>query len=234
MPVQVIVARDWPSLIRAEAAHKVDYAIDSALAYAVASKLCACVEPVAAPLAADGSPGTRAVVIVRKGMATDLGSAAKLRIAVGPGAFAGVQTLAVAALEKAGAAHLSRAASWSAADAAFARGDADVLVGWQLSRGEAGAGTLARLGQAGLSGADYSVVWKSDVLRYGPHVVRADLDPEARRILSHFLVTLKDDDPDVYDLIEHAHDGGMAAASAADYRPALAMVDFVRGNGGSR
>ncbi len=186
MPVQIIVAKDWASLIRAQAEHRLDYAIDSAFAYAAASKLCSCVEPVAAPLGADGSPGTRAVVIARKGLAGDLAAAARLRIVIGPGSFAGAETLAVAALAHAGAdpGRMSQADSWSAAQAAFVRGDADVLVGWEPSLGLADAGTTARLDLTGFSGNDYSVVWKSGVLRYGPHAVRSDLDDGAKQILS--------------------------------------------------
>jgi phosphonate transport system substrate-binding protein len=54
--------------------------------------------------------------------------------------------------------------------------------------------------------------------------VRSDLDPEAKRRLAVFLTTLKSQEPDIYDLIEHRHAGGFVRVSAAAYSTALAVV----------
>src|SRR3954463_16119516 len=49
VPVDVLAARDYAALIDAEAAGRLDYAIDSTAAYATTALLCSCVEPIVAP-----------------------------------------------------------------------------------------------------------------------------------------------------------------------------------------
>src|SRR5690606_15626025 len=65
MTVQVMVARDYAALIEAQAERRVDYAIYSASAYALATLRCGCVEPLAAPTDADGAAGIRSILITR-------------------------------------------------------------------------------------------------------------------------------------------------------------------------
>jgi phosphonate transport system substrate-binding protein len=90
---------------------------------------------------------------------------------------------------------------------------------------------VARLEAAGLSKSDLQVVWTSGLLRYGPHAVRSDLDPEAKRRLTVFLVNLRSISPVVYDLLESKHSGGFAVAGPKDYAMAVAIVRLVSGNG---
>lgn len=92
------------------------------------------------------------------------------------------------------------------------------------------AARVARLEVAGLSKAALQVVWTSGLLRYGPHAVRSDLDPEAKRRLTVFLINLRSMSPDVYDLLESKHSGGFAVASPKDYAMAAAIVRLVSGN----
>jgi phosphonate transport system substrate-binding protein len=85
-------------------------------------------------------------------------------------------------------------------------------------------GTLSRLEAAGADRATLAVVWRSDVLRYGPHAVSSDLDPEPKRRLTAFLTGLKEADPDMYERLELHYLGGFTAASRTDYGPALDMM----------
>src|SRR5205085_1730708 len=78
------------------------------------------------------------------------------------------------------------------------------------------------------------VVWMSSLLRYGPHAVRSDLDPEAKRRLTVFLTNLKSTTPDVYDLLESKHSGGFLTVAPKDYAPAQAIVRLLSADGGQR
>ena len=76
----------------------------------------------------------------------------------------------------------------------------------------------------GLDKASLSVVWKSSLLRYGPHTLRSGLDAELRAALVTFLTGLRESHPDAYDLLEPHRGGGFAEVSAGDYATALDMV----------
>ena len=67
IPVEIFVARDYAALIDAQATARVDYAIYSTTAYATAALLCACVEPVVAPVGEDGATGIKAILVTRDG-----------------------------------------------------------------------------------------------------------------------------------------------------------------------
>lgn len=60
LKVEVMVARDLPALIRAQADGRIDYAIHTAISYAALDRLCDCVEPLAAPVGRLGDVGLRA------------------------------------------------------------------------------------------------------------------------------------------------------------------------------
>ncbi len=62
IPVEIFRARDFPSLIDAHVSSRIEYAIYSSAAYATAWLACQCVEPLAAPVNADGTSGYKAVV----------------------------------------------------------------------------------------------------------------------------------------------------------------------------
>lgn len=237
MPVEVFVARDLAALVEAQANARVDYAVYPATAYAVVSRLCACVEPLAAAIGEDGSTGVRAVLIARSpgpdrdppGAQRDPPNLAGLRIAVPPagavirdlvatGGPAGLELSASGAVlvEADGAAH---------AEKMFLDGSVDVILGWEPSMrsGQPAAGTEARLVAAGA--APLTLLWRSEPLRYGPHAIRLGLDPEVKAALIAFLTGLRDVMPDVYELLEKQHGGGFLPVSQQDYAIALEMVE---------
>ena len=110
----------------------------------------------------------------------------------------------------------------------LAEGSVDAIFGWtpaaRPGAPEIEGGTMARLEAAGVDRAALSIVWRSDILRYGPHAVSSGLDPEPKRRLTAFLTGLREADPDMYERLETHHLGGFAAASQADYAVALDMV----------
>ncbi|WP_246674570.1 PhnD/SsuA/transferrin family substrate-binding protein [Mesorhizobium sp. B4-1-3] len=234
MKVEFVVARDYAALIEAQASGRVQYAVYSALAYATASERCGCVEPLVAPIDADGAVGIRSVLVTRDGKVPDLAALASHRIAIAPDDNVGGSLLPLSALSAEGvkiardSPFLVRAASATAAEMMLAGGEADALFGWEPAGADGqpshSGGSVARLEAAGLPEASLRVLWSSGLLRYGPHAVRSDLEPEAKRRLTVFLTSLRSQTPDVYDLLERAHSGGFGQAAQKDYAMAVAIV----------
>ncbi|WP_027054502.1 phosphate/phosphite/phosphonate ABC transporter substrate-binding protein [Mesorhizobium erdmanii] len=242
MKVEFVVARDYAALIEAQANARIEYAIYSATAYATALQRCGCVEPLVAPVDSDGAAGIRSVLLTRDGKLPDLAAMATHRIAMSPPDSVGGSLLPLAELA---AEHvkiaedspfLVHADSASAAEKMLFDGRADALFGWVTATADGqpllSNGTQARLEEAGLSPSAFQVVWTSGLLRYGPHAVRSDLDPEAKRRLTVFLTNLKSTTPDVYDLLESKHSGGFLTVAPQDYAAAQAIVRLVSTEGG--
>ncbi|MCV3205835.1 PhnD/SsuA/transferrin family substrate-binding protein [Mesorhizobium sp. YC-39] len=240
MKVEFVVARDYAALIEAQADARIEYAVYSATAYATASERCNCVEPLVAPVDSDGAVGIRSVLLARDGKVPDLASMEAHRIVMAPSDSVGGSLLPLAGLAAEGvkvaedAPFLTRASSAAAAEAMLVDGEADALFGWIPAAADDGpeiaGGTVARLEAAGLSKTALQIVWRSGLLRYGPHAVRSDLDPEAKRRLTVFLTNLRSISPDIYDLLEAKHSGGFTIARPQDYSMAAAVVRLVSGS----
>lgn len=234
MKVEFVVARDYAALIEAQASGRIQYAVYSALAYATASERCGCVEPLVAPVDADGAAGVRSVLVTRDGKVPGLTAIASHRIAIAPADNVAGSLLPLTGLAGEGvriaqdSPFLARASSATAAEAMLGDGEADGLFGWEPVGADGQptdtGGTILRLAAAGVPKTSLRVLWSSAPLRYGPHVVRSDLDAEAKRRLAVFLTNLKSLTPDVYDLLEPTHSGGFELAVSKDYATALAIV----------
>ena len=230
LPVEVMVARDYAALAEAQIAGRLDYAVYSAPAYAAAFARCGCLRPVAAPVDADGTVGLRSVLIVRTGAAAVRG-----RLAVGPADSLATRlaplALSARARTAAAAGRLIEAQSAAEAEAMFLEGEVEGFFGWMPARPESGAqataedstredpvagGSLARLEAAGLDPASYRVAWRSDVLRYGPHAVRADLPAAQAERLSALLSGIAAGAANPGRRILRGH-GDFAAVTQADY-----------------
>lgn len=234
LKVEFFVAQSYAALIDAQASQRIEYAIYSASAYASAFRRCECVEPLVAPTGEDGSIGIRSVLVTRDGRLPSVSDLAGRRIALLPADSIAGHQLPLAAFLPAGKplsgteTFFVHAQSAEAAEATLAEGSVDAIFGW-MPAARPGApdiegGTMARLEAAGIDRATLSIVWRSDVLRYGPHAVSSDLDPEPKRRLTAFLTGLREADPDMYERLETHHLGGFTAASQTDYAAALAMV----------
>ena len=242
MKVEFVVARDYAALIEAQANARIEYAIYSATAYATALQRCGCVEPLVAPVDSDGAAGIRSVLLTRDGKLPGLAAMETHRIAMPPpdsvgGSLLPLTELAAEHAEIAeDAPFLIHADTASAAETMLVDGRADATFGWVRAAADGqpllSGGTQARLEAAGLSPSALQVVWMSSLLRYGPHAVRSDLDPEARRRLTVFLTNLKSTTPDVYDLLESKHSGGFLTVARKDYATAEAIVRLVSADGG--
>jgi phosphonate transport system substrate-binding protein len=195
-----------------------------------------------APVDSDGAAGIRSVLLTRDGKLSDLAAMVKHRIAMPPPDSVGGSLLPLAELAAEhvkiaeDAPFLIHADSTSAAETMLVDGQADASFGWVRAAADGqpllSGGTQSRLEAAGLSSSALQVVWMSGLLRYGPHAVRSDLDPEARRRLTVFLTNLKSTTPDVYDLLESKHSGGFLTVARKDYATAEAIVRLVSADGG--
>lgn len=230
LPVEIFVARDYAALIDAQATARVDYAIYSTTAYATASLLCSCVEPVVSPVGADGATGLMAVLITRDKRLKTLDDMEAHRIALPPGDLAGLAlaNLSDGKIFDGSEPFFVPAASASDAEALLVDGSVDVVLGWVPVGADKDAtlsgGTLERLAAAGLDGEALSVVWSSPVLRYGPHTLRLGFNGEVRKILLRFLTGLADFQPDLYEVIETERGGGLVEVTSDDYAAAVDMV----------
>lgn len=235
MPVDFLVADSYATLIEAQQERRVDYGVYSATAYALAARACGCLSPVVAPTDANGALGIRSVLIVKTGLASGKDDLPKLRVAIGPPDDVAGHMLPLAELRRQGMAvtgeeaFFLHAASMEAAQKMFLDGEANALFGWiETGRSPAplpDAGTPAALRSAGAADGAFAIVWTSDLLRFGPHAVRSDLDPEIRRRLVPFLVGLRDVDAALFEALEKRHSGGFVPVDDADYATARDMVE---------
>nr|WP_245432486.1 PhnD/SsuA/transferrin family substrate-binding protein [Mesorhizobium loti] len=234
MKVEFLVAPDYATLIEAQAAGRVEYAIYSALAYAAASDRCGCVEPLVAPIDGDGATGIRSILITRDGKVPSPQAMAAHRIAAGPTESVAGWLLPLAELApdrvlfSQASPFLEQVPSALAAEAMLVTEKADAVFGWMPSGRDDGegatSGTIARLTEAGVPASSLQVIWQSSLLRYGPHVVLKNLDPEAKRRLGVFLTNLKGQTPETYGLLEPKHSGGFVAVSHHDYATAETIL----------
>ncbi len=237
LKVEFFVAQSYAALIDAQVSSRIEYAIYSAAAYASAYRRCECVEPLVAPVGEDGSIGIRSVLIAKDNRMLSADAVAGRRIALQPPDSMAGHQLPLAAFQPGGKplsgteSFFVHADSVEAAEAMLAEGSVDAIFGWVPAgppdRAEIAGGTPARLAAAGIARSALSILWRSDVLRFGPHAVSIDLDPEPKRRLARFLTGLRAADPDMYERLETHHLGGFTAASQTDYSVALEMVEML-------
>ncbi|WP_181418343.1 phosphate/phosphite/phosphonate ABC transporter substrate-binding protein [Phyllobacterium leguminum] len=236
MPVELVQLPDIPALIDAQAGERVDYAIDTSAAYAAVYAACKCVEPLVAPVGADGSLGIRSILLLRPGI--DEKNMTSLNIAMPADRAKAAALTPISAYMASGnstyAAHETfiDAGSLENAEKLFVAGKADGFFGWVPASGDdksPSGGTLSRLKKHGLKPGSYRIAWESSLLRYGPHAVRTNLAPEAKLILRRFLVALSTQDPDTYDLLDRMHGGGFVAVGPHDYRVPQRMLSAIIG-----
>ena len=229
----VVTFADEAGLIDGLVRERIDYAPLSASGYATASRLCGCVEPLAAPRASDRTAGWHAIVVARsEGPIGRLEDLAGRRVAVTGGDAVGMRRLPAMLIEKGlGGGAPPR---WvdedgpRAALTALLAGQVDGAVVWSSMDGDAGEGwsrgTMHDAVAAGeVKARDVRVVWMSPVLPHGPHAVRAGLDEVRKRRLREMLIAL-DDDVEAYEAIEPVLGGGFTRIGHPAYQPWLDLT----------
>ena len=220
VPVEIVPAGSYAALIDAQASGMIQYAIHSATSYATAAQACQCVEPIAAPVAADGALGFYSILVVKADSPVRaLADARDLRLAV-----AGEDSVAGRLIPYKAFAHdgivpskffsaIVEMPDPEAALAAVLSGDADIAAGWSSLTGDAAAGydfgALTRLVADGrLAMSEIRIVWQSALIPFGPHVVRSDLPAELKTLLSEALLSMAGVNPDALDAVDRLSFGG--------------------------
>ena len=241
MPVQLFPARTYQALIEAESSGRIQYAILSSLAFIALDEKCQCGEPLVQPLGDGGARGFRALLVseTKDGILT-LADARGARLAVGKKDSLSARLLPLSALAAAGVEPDSYFASVAETDDSLAAlrmlaaGQADLAVAWSTAEdplnGAPESGPISALASEGaLSSRDLHIVWRSDIVPFGPHVVRKDMPGEAKAMLKATLLAMQTSDPDAYDAAEPQFTGGFAEADPQHYsRFALLLADIAK------
>jgi phosphonate transport system substrate-binding protein len=234
--IEILAMRDYASLIDAQVSSLVQYAIYSASAFVTAEALCSCVEPIAAPADPDGSIGFYSVLLSRAdGPITNLEQARGARLALVAGnSIAGrmipLDSLAAAGIEPAAYfAATVDVATPEAAVTALLAGEVDVAVAWSSLAGDPvtgfSRGVLTQMvGQGTLTMDQLRVVWRSELIPYGPHAIRSDVSPELKAALVAALANASAGDPAVVDAIELGGATGFVTPDASIYDPLRRLV----------
>lgn len=232
MPVEVLLLRDAPSLIDAQTAGRIEYAVLSALGFAAAQEMCACLVPLAAPTGASGAIGVQSALVVRPGEGDGRAALAAGPVGYGPtGSLTGDLAplvsfrLAGKALGEAGL-DLSVQPSFEAARDAFVAGDLVAFFAWDYAVPDSAArpadGLAARVVGRGQDAGE--VTWRSRVVPFGPHAVRDTVPAEVRQALTSMLVALDEASPAAFDAISPSLAGAFRPTAPGDYDYAIELV----------
>jgi len=231
LPVEIVAMPDYDALIDAQITARVQYAIHSAASYATAEVTCACLEPVALPAAFDGSRGFHSVLVAHSGSAiASLADARGKRLALAGADSVAGRLVPLKALASQGIdppAYFSSvltAADPEQAVTMLFTDEADLAAGWSSLAGDAAGGysfgVFTRMVSAGSLAMDrLKIVWQSPLIPFGPHVVRRDLPPELKTLISAALMAMAKEAPDALDAVDDSSigGGGFVPAVAADY-----------------
>lgn len=242
LPVELIPAATYDSLMDAEVTGRVQYGIHSATSFAAADAACACLEPLAVPSALDGSTGFYAILLVRaEGPIQSLADTRSKRLALaGEDSLAG-RLVPMRAFADEGIdpgtwfGDIATYPGPEAAIAAMLAGEADIAVGWSSLAGDPLAGysfgVLTRMVIDGKLAIDpLRVVWQSRRIPFGPHAVRRDLAPELKTMLSDALMSMVVESPDALEAVDRSGygGGGFVAIDPAEYGVIAELVTAPR------
>ncbi len=232
MPVEIIQMRDFPALIDAQASSRIEYAIYSAAAYSTAWLSCECIMPIVAPLGANGSTGTKTVLFLKTvvslaNVATSKGIAISGKDSLTTFGVPLSQFTVANRKITGNEAWLKFYNDGDAAIAALNSGEVDGLFAsisanqalkQALNPGDALQSALLA------NGLDLTPVWQSNIITFGPHAIRKNLNPEIKLLLTNFLVDLATSDPDLFDLMAGQHAARFAPVSQDAYSPTIQAV----------
>ena len=237
MPVEIFTATDHKALIDAQMENRVEYAVYSATAFSAAWVLCKCVEPLAVPIAQDGSKSFRSILIARKSEGNSIFSLRGKSIAI-PGAesFSGyilpkyLFNLENIDLES-GAWEVRDLQTADAAIEVYRKKEVQALFGWEpvtrATDSDSVVVSQATFSLLGDAGENSRVIWRSPEIPNGPHTIRNSLDSEARALLWDFLDQLQVSNINAYDAIAPNWGGGFAPVVKEDFQT---VIDLVEGN----
>jgi phosphonate transport system substrate-binding protein len=228
-PVELLPFPSYGGMVEAQVERRIDGGFYSSAAFALADARCACLEPLVAPRAWDGTLSYHAIIVARagSGIASTAGLAGKT-VAVGAEDSIGARRMQLAGLMAEGldpAATFGSVVETESAEAAVRLvmvGGADAAFAWSSLAGRAEAGysrgTLTDLVAAGaLAMSDISIVWRSALIEHGPFALSRTLDEADKDKVEAYLVALVNTDPAAYDALNPFYGGGYAQVDPVDY-----------------
>lgn len=220
VPVEIVPVGSYAALIDAQIGARIQYAIHSVTSFATAAEECQCVEAIGAPVAAGGALGFHAILVARSDSPIrTLGDARDRRLAVaGEDSVAG-HLIPMQGLSEAGIdpqKYFSRVVEASDPEEAIRgllAGESDLAVGWSSLTGNEATGfdfgVLTKMvAEGALTMDQIRIVWQSPLVPFGPHVVRGDLPPELKSLLSDALRDMATADPAALDAVDRLGFGG--------------------------
>ncbi|MGQ7792086.1 phosphate/phosphite/phosphonate ABC transporter substrate-binding protein [Faunimonas sp. B44] len=239
-PVEIQPFATYAALVDAQVSNRVQLGLHSSASFAVAEAACACLEPLVAPAAEDGTLAFHGILVARRDAAKDGldGLRGGHLVAGGPDSI-GASRLPLAALAAEGIdpsffGRIESVHSPVEAMRMVLDGRADAALGWSTMTGDAAAGysrgslaLLARL-QEGAAG-ELAVLWRSPPLTHGPVAASTSLPEADRQSARGYFLDLAAADPETYGRIEPFYPGGYRAVGPDDYRSAALLAG---GDGG--
>jgi phosphonate transport system substrate-binding protein len=236
-PAEILPFSNFTAMIDAQALNRIDLGFYSTSAYALADKVCSCLDPLVAPAAADGSMAFHGIIIVRRqsGIAS-IDDLEGRKIVAGPPDSVGSRRIQMAGLSASGidvGSYFSGVKTTPRAidSILMVRDDqADAAFVWSSLTGDETAGysrgPLAYLVERGeLDMDEIAIIWRSGPIAHAPVAVAKSLPGGIRQALTGFLVRLADGDPETYDMIERDYGGGYREVRRQDYAGALLLAN---------
>jgi phosphonate transport system substrate-binding protein len=236
LPVEIVPAENYDTLIAAQAGSRVDYAIESATAFVTAKARCNCVEALVVPTRSGGEAGFYALLVARAdGPIDTLADADGARLALAAEDSVAGRLLQMKAFEAEGIvaddffSAIVDVRNPEAAITALLAGEADLAVAWSSLSGDRATGysfgVLADLvAEGGLAMDQIEIVWQSALIPFGPHAVRSDLPDELKQLLSRALLDIASEDSVALDAVDRFGGRGFVAAAAGLYDPVAALI----------
>jgi len=219
MDVEFFRANSATTLMNALSDERIEYAIFSASAYALAWASCECVEPVVISRSKDSTDGYHTILISAPGGPLSLKDLKGHKIGVlsensitGPALVSHLlskQNIIIGDDET----PFVTQGTGEKTLAAFVKGDFKVLIGWSSMTGNPSngysRGSLKQLSEKfDATVRDHKVLWKSEQIPHRAHVMRKKIHGDAKKILHTTLLNLYKKDPVAYDTIEPVYGGG--------------------------
>lgn len=234
IPVEIIKLGSYAALIDAHASGRVGYAIHSARTYAATDAACGCVRAFRSPVAADGSTGFRAVLVIRDSITAPVST---LKVGYShEGSVSGwqipYQAIRAGSLVRP---QMVRAGSVASVVKLYQAGEIDGFFAWLPDiPGNAGSDLEQLFGgwaQEVISNADpLRVVWSSQKIPYGPHAVHRSLPDDLVEVLGSFLDDMASSAPGLQDIFDPVYGGGYVTPDPEDYRNVRGLVEQLPDN----
>jgi phosphate/phosphite/phosphonate ABC transporter binding protein len=229
-PVDLVPQNTWNSMILSLASSRLDYGIMSTGAYAAARHHCDCVEPLVKAELSSGLEGYHAIMItLDQGPVTALNELQERSVTVVGENSTGPHYLAINQLQKQGimlpesgntilfSDDIREAAN------ALLTGKTDVLITWSWmdkpQNQGFGAGALSHIPED-MQQKLFPVMrllWSSPPVPLPPHVVRINLADPVKNRLQEALLSLSEDNPELFMSIAEGNSVQYVSAIASDY-----------------